>query len=130
MVLNVLKVTESYIGETKQPMHKRMYQHRRPSSSGINDSAIYSHLKVSKHTFEDEDIVVLDKETKWFERGVKEAIYVRREKPSLNRGGGLRHNLSKTYDRAIRKIPLCLSSNDNSSPSRIVDQPNNHHHLA
>ena len=38
------------------------------------------------------------KEHKWFERGVKEAIYVRHEEPSLNIGGGLRHNLSRAYD--------------------------------
>ena len=30
-------------------------------------------------------------------RGVKEAICVHLEKPSLSRGGGLRHHLSATY---------------------------------
>jgi hypothetical protein len=64
-----------------------MSQHRRASSSGINDSAVYTHLNFTKHSFEDKDVLVLDKEHKWFERGVKEAIYVRREEPSLNRGG-------------------------------------------
>ncbi|XP_072051644.1 uncharacterized protein [Amphiura filiformis] len=67
-----------YIGETKQPLHKRMYQHRRPSSTGLNDSAVYTHLKAAKHNFEDKDVIVLDKEHRWYERGVKEAIYVRR----------------------------------------------------
>ena len=114
---------EAYIGETKQPMHKRMYQHRRPSSTGLNDSAIYSHLKTSNHSFEDKDITILDKEQRWFERGVKEAIYVRREQPSLNRGGGLRFNLRNTYDPAIRKIQLRLSR-DSSTPSRI--KPEDH----
>ena len=117
---------ETYIGETKQPLHKRMYQHRRPSSSGINDSSIYAHLKASQHSFEDKDIIILDKEHKWFERGVKEAIYVRRENPSLNRGGGLRHNLPKTYDAAIRKISKRLSSRDNSTPSRIIEPEEDH----
>ncbi|XP_072033211.1 uncharacterized protein [Amphiura filiformis] len=96
---------DSYIGESKQPLHKRMYQHRRPSSTGLNDSAVYTHLKFANHSFEDKDVLVLDREHKWFERGVKEAIHVRREEPSLNRGGGLRHNLSRTYDAAIRKLP-------------------------
>ena len=113
---------EFYIGETKQPLHKRMYQHRRPSSSGVNDSAVYTHLKATNHTFEDKDVKVLDKEHRWFERGVKEAIYVRREEPSLNRGGGLRHNLPRTYDSAIKKIPRSLSR-DNSTPSRVTELP-------
>ena len=78
---------ETYIGETKQPMPKRMYQHRRLSASGINGSSIYSYLNATQHSFEDKDIVILDKENKWFERGVKEAIYIRRETPSLNKGG-------------------------------------------
>ena len=96
-----------------------MYQHRRPSSSGVNDSAVYTHLKATNHTFEDKDVNVLDKEHMWFERRVKEAIYVRREEPSLNRGGGLHHNLPRTYDSAIKKIPRSLSR-DNSTPSRVT----------
>ena len=41
----------------------------------------------------DENVHVLDREDRWFERGVKEAIYVKLEQPSTNRGGGLRHQL-------------------------------------
>ena len=52
---------ETYIGETKQPMHKRIRQHRRPSVSGMNDSSIYPHLNTTQHSFEDKDIVILDK---------------------------------------------------------------------
>ncbi|XP_047457867.1 uncharacterized protein LOC125018165, partial [Mugil cephalus] len=79
--------TDLYIGETKQPIHKRMAQHRRASSSG-NDSAVHLHLKDKGHSFEDNNVKVLAREDRWFERGVKEAIYVKMEKPSLNRGGG------------------------------------------
>ncbi|XP_040922260.1 uncharacterized protein LOC121200823, partial [Toxotes jaculatrix] len=82
-----------YIGETKQPLSKRMAQHRRANSSGPV-SAVYSHLKEKAHSFEDSNVKILDREDRWFERGVKEAIYVKVEKPSLNRGGGLRHHLS------------------------------------
>ena len=38
------------------------------------------------------DIVILDKEHKWFERGVKEAIYVRRENPSQNKGSDITYH--------------------------------------
>ncbi|XP_062849575.1 uncharacterized protein LOC134311850 [Trichomycterus rosablanca] len=88
---------ELYIGETKQPLAKRMAQHRRSTSSG-QDSAVYTHLQASGHSFNDEDVQILDKEERWFERGVKEAIYVKRERPSLNRGGGLRVHLSPSYN--------------------------------
>ena len=42
-----------------------------------DDSAVYSHLKLANYSFNDKDVLELDKEHKWFESGVKEAIYVR-----------------------------------------------------
>lgn len=41
---------------------------------------------------------ILDREDRCFTRAVKQAIYVKVEKPSLNRGGGLRHHLSPIYN--------------------------------
>ena len=96
--------SDLYIGETKQPLHKRMAQHRRATSSG-QDSAVHLHLKDTGHSFEDSNVQVLAREERWFERGVKEAIFTRLEKPSLNRGGGLRHNLSATYNVVLNSLP-------------------------
>ena len=79
-----------YNGETKQPLHKPMAQHRWATSSG-QVPAVHLHLKESGHSFEDNQGCVLATEECWFERGVKEAIHVKLEKPSLNQGGGLRH---------------------------------------
>ncbi|XP_038148866.1 uncharacterized protein LOC119788543, partial [Cyprinodon tularosa] len=89
--------SDLYIRETKQPLHRRMAQHRRAAASG-QDSAVHLHLVDKGHSFEDQNVHILDKENRWFERGVKEAIYVKREKPTLNRGGGLRFQLPKTYN--------------------------------
>ena len=52
--------------------------------------------------------MILDKEESWFERGVREAIYERVEKPSLNKPGGLRFNLAHIWDRALQDIPSRL----------------------
>ena len=49
-------------------------------------------------------------EDRWFERGVKEAMYVHPEKPSLNRGGGLRHHLSATYNAVLGALPRQINS--------------------
>ena len=43
--------------------------------------------KKSGHFTDTEDIVILDHEERWFERGVREAIWERVEKPSLNKHG-------------------------------------------
>ena len=93
-----------YIGETKQRLARRMAQHRRATSSG-QDSAVYLHLQASGHSFNDEDVHILDREERWFERRVKEAIYVKRERPSLNPGGGLRVHLLPSYNAVIAAIP-------------------------
>jgi len=117
---------ELYIGETKQTLAKRMSQHRR-ASSGCGDSAVYLHLDSTKHSFDNKDVSVLDKEHRWYERGVKEAIYVKKEQPSLNKGGGLRHNLAGAYSSVISKIPKKFNSRssttcDITTSSRVSDQ--------
>ena len=98
----------TYVGETQQAVKKRAAQHRRPAQGNQPDSAIYTHLKESGHSFKDSDLVILDKEENWFERGVREAIYERVEKPSLNKSGGLRFNLAHIWDRALQDIPSRL----------------------
>ena len=42
---------------------------------------------------------------RWFERGVKESIHAKVENPSLNRGGGLRHNLAPIFHAALSLVP-------------------------
>ena len=79
------------------------------------DLAVYLHLKETGHTFEDSQVRVLDKEADWYKRGVKEAIYVKMEKPSLNRGGGVRHLLSATYNAVLTPFSgRSLSPTDSS----------------
>ena len=109
---------EHYIGETGQPLQSRMSQHRRASSSG-NDSAVYKHLDGSGHNFDIDDVVILDREPRWFERGVKEAVWVRAEQPSLNRSGGVRVNLSHGWDRVIKQLPHRLTSDDPKSSTQL-----------
>ncbi|XP_070401572.1 uncharacterized protein [Nothobranchius furzeri] len=106
-----------YIGETK-PLHKRMAQHRRATSTG-QDSAVHLHQKDKGHSFEDANVHILDREDRWFERGVKEAIYVHCEQPSLNRGGGLRHQLSPIYNPVLRSLPRCLNAHAYHGPYNL-----------
>ena len=121
---------EFYVGETQQSLKARM-QHRRPSSVDcIPESAVYTHIKESNHSFNTKDVVILDREDKWFNRGVKEAIWERVEEPKLNRKGGLRFNLPHAWDRAVREIPSRLSRTpsasvrENNTPAQLhIDHP-------
>ncbi|KAI8493883.1 hypothetical protein Bbelb_282300 [Branchiostoma belcheri] len=59
--------------------------------------AIFHYLQHNQgHYFKLESTDILDRETRWWERDVKEAIYERMYNPTLNREGGLRVDLSGT----------------------------------
>ncbi len=106
----------SYVGETKQALVSRLKQHQRASTNENQVSAVYKHISDTGHSFDDKDVVILDREQRWFERGVCEAIYERIENPSINKKGGLRFSLSKTWDRPLQNVQRCLSHD--CSPSR------------
>ena len=111
--------TDCYIGETSQPLRKRFQQH----TSGSSVSAVFDHLKASGHKTDLEEVKIIDRETRWFERGVKEAIWVRAENPSLNRSGGVRIKLSHAWDRTIRTLPRKLTSSLTSDDVTSGESP-------
>ena len=76
----------SYVGETERSLKARFSEHRRPSS--VN-SEVSKHIHTDKpyHGVQLDKTEILAVEPKWFVRGVKEAIYIRANKPSLNRDG-------------------------------------------
>ena len=94
---------EYYIGETEQPVKKRMYQHRHAAGEGAS-SAVYNHLNQAKHNFSDSNVSIISREKNWFDRGVKEAIFVKSDNPSLNKHGGVRHKLSSAWDSNIVQL--------------------------
>ena len=54
------------------------------------------------HSVEWDHTDILMTESRWFERGVKEAIYIRALNPSLNQDGG-RYNLPPVSDNIIQR---------------------------
>ena len=89
----------SYIGETERTLKARFQEHCRPSSS---TSEVCRHINrdYPGHAVSLSNTRILDREPRWFERGVKEAIHIRANKPSLNKDGG-RHQLPHIWDRLI-----------------------------
>ena len=63
-------------------------------------SEVAEHIIKNKHDKKDMNIEFLGFETKWWERGVKESIHIRKEKPTLNSDNG-RYNLSRIWDNVI-----------------------------
>ena len=92
--------SESYIGETERSLKTRFMEHRRPSSTSSEVSQ-HIHIESPGHRVDLESVKILDREPKYFERGVKEAIYIRMNQPSLNKDGG-RYKLPKVYDPLLK----------------------------
>ena len=110
----------SYVGETKQALGSRLKQHRRASTNESQLSAVFSHITETGHKFDDCNIVILDCEQCWYERGVREAIYECIEQLSMNKWGGLSFSLSRTWDRALKQVQCHLSGG----------RPQGHHQMA
>ena len=69
----------TYFGETERNLHKRLKEYKRESSP------VHEHLAQSHHQFRGENVNVLEKDSRWLQRGVKEAIHITANNPTLNR---------------------------------------------
>ena len=99
---------QNYVGETERNLRKRMTEHKRESSP------VGAHLHSHHHSFEADNISVLDRDSRWFQRGVKEAIHIAATSPTLNRDRG-RHVLPAVYNSLI----VAQSHDSGSSRGRV-----------
>ena len=90
-----------YVGETERSLKARFSEHPRPSSR-TSEVSKHIHVDHPQHSIELKNTEVLPTESRWFERGVKEAICIRALNPSLNRDGG-RYNLPPVWENIIKK---------------------------
>ncbi|XP_072050085.1 uncharacterized protein [Amphiura filiformis] len=83
-----------YIGETKRALGKRVSEHKR------EPSPVGGHMRSARHSFDPGEVKVLDSDSRWFQRGVKEAVYIAASEPDLNKDQG-RHPLPAAYKRLL-----------------------------
>ena len=70
--------------ETERSFKARFLEHKRPSCSS---SEVSRHINKDKpeHDVHIDEARILDRDPDWFKRGVREAIYIRAYKATLNR---------------------------------------------
>ena len=99
----------TYVGETERELKKRISEHRKESSP------VGAHMSNHQHNFNLNKTKVLDQESRWFERGVSEAIHIRTTSPQLNRDQG-RHHLPPIYNNILsRDTKSTSTSRDHSN---------------
>ena len=84
-----------YVGETERQLGRRVKEHQRPSSP------VHHHMNYNKHSFDPQEVTVMDHDTNWLARGIREAIHITRTNPPLNRDRG-RHHLPSVYDSILK----------------------------
>ena len=93
----------SYAGDTETSLKTRFSEHGRSSAT---TSEVSHHINFDRlgHMINLENTKFLTVvEPKWFERGVKETIYIRLKDPNLNSDWG-RYNLSSVWDNLFKTI--------------------------
>ena len=85
----------SYIGETERALKQRLKEHQKDSSP------VGHHMGYSKHKVDSQNIRIIDRDSRWFQRGVRDAIQIRSRSPTLNRDRG-RHILPSVYNTIVR----------------------------
>ncbi len=64
-----------------------------------------------QHKLDNDNIKILDRESRWFQRGVREALQIRSRSPSLNRDRG-RHHLPPIYNTLVKSRTITAASHD------------------
>ena len=79
-------------------------------------------IRKRNHSFEDNNVNILAREDR--NRSKKKIIYIKLERLSLNRGVGLRHDLSLTYNVVLSSLPRQRNNHLHLGPA----SPSNPHH--
>ena len=108
----------SYIGETERALKQRLKEHLKDSSP------VGHHMGYNKHKVDSQNIRIVDRDSRWFQRGVREAIQIRSRSPTINRGRG-RHNLPSVYNTIVwshdTRMTTAVSHDQNQSWWKLVD---------
>ena len=99
-----------YVGQTGRHLRDRLKEHKRATTRGYElESGVAEHVMDTNHEI-DWSVKVLDRDSNQRKRLVREAVWIRKTHPSMNREQGF--ELSKAYNHIIQQ------DGHNNRPSR------------
>ena len=84
------------------------------------NTEISAHVESDVHNKEELKYSILYTDDNWYRRGVKEAIAIKKIKPTLNKDDG-RHHLSAMYDKLIRSS-VAMKTSEREAKDGSEDQ--------
>ncbi len=93
-----------YVGETERALKQRLKEHVKDSSP------VGHHMGFHKHKLDAENIKIVDRESRWFQRGVREALHIRSRSPSLNRDRGRQNIPPPVYNTLVQSRDACKTA--------------------
>ena len=85
----------TYVGESGRALKTRIVEHKRPNST------VATHAKDCNHSIDYDGVQILDQDTNWHRRGIKESIHIRIHGSEINRDQG-RHHLPTIYNSLLK----------------------------
>lgn len=75
----------TYIGQTKQYLNKRIYNHKYSINNDVNgETALSKHAKQFNHKFNFDDTKILVKENNYRKRLLLEMVNIKKDKNAIN----------------------------------------------
>ena len=87
--IHCMNCPDIYIGHTGRQIGERLKDWHKSLAPSHKLSAVAEHFSTTGHIIDWENTKVLDREDREYPRQVREAIYIKKKKPSLNRDQGL-----------------------------------------
>ena len=93
--MSCLDCPGKYVGETLRSLETRVKEHMRHAKPGgrFDQSAIAEHVHKDGHKIDRGNVKILSREDKWWDRKVKESLFIKILEPSLNQDSGLQISL-------------------------------------
>jgi hypothetical protein len=89
--------------------------------NGLYTSKVKEHMHSHDHYYTDRNITILDKDTNWLPRGIRESLQIRALNPSINADQG-RHKLPYCYDGIIKDRLAPISKRKIQAPKNTANQ--------
>ena len=90
-----------YIGETGRTINQRKAEHRRAVMKADPSNAVALHTASTLHDIKWEESIVIDQESNWGRRRIKEAIYIKETPNTLKTDPGLL--LNPTWNTLLQR---------------------------